>query len=76
MRNLNKKLTIPIQRWKAVLTRFTIMFRNRIALNGYQTRRHKPSGVRRNALKALFAGWSEARGANPPYGIIHIDFSP
>lgn len=33
LRNISKKWTMPIRDWKAALTRFTIQFGDRIALN-------------------------------------------
>lgn len=65
-----------MRRWKAVLTRFTIMLRNRIALNRYQTRTHQQSDVRRGGLLGPFADGSWARGAHQPYGVIHLRYSP
>ncbi|MFY0099829.1 transposase, partial [Acinetobacter baumannii] len=33
LRNISKKWTLPIRDWKAALTRFTIQFGERIAMN-------------------------------------------
>jgi putative transposase len=33
LRHISKKWTVPIRDWKAALTRFTIQFGDRIALN-------------------------------------------
>lgn len=33
LRNISQKWTMPIRKWKAVLTRFTIQFGDRISVN-------------------------------------------
>ena len=41
--HISKKWTMPIRDWKAALTRFTIQFGDRIALNRSRPRLHKNS---------------------------------